>query len=61
MSQPRIIARINPDEFIGREAELHEIVQQTSALNGPRSLLVAAQPDAGVSELLRQAYDQLFL
>ncbi len=61
MSQSRIISRISHDEFIGREAELREIVQQASALNGPRGLVVAAQPDAGVSELLRQAYDQLFV
>jgi serine/threonine-protein kinase RsbW len=60
MSQPRILARINQEEFIGRDADLREVVQQASGLDGPRTLLVMAAPDAGVSELLRQAYDQLF-
>ena len=60
MSQPRILARINQEEFIGRDTELREIAQQAAAPSGPRGVLVMATPDAGASELMRQAYDQLF-
>ena len=58
--QPRILGRINREAFIGRDAELRQIVRHASAIDHARILALAAQPDAGVSELLRQAYDQLF-
>ena len=60
MNQLRILARVNRDEFFGRDAELRQIVRHESAIDPQRALVVAAQPDAGASELLRQAYDQLF-
>lgn len=60
MSQPRILARVNRVDFFGRDAELRQIVRHESAIDPSRTLVVAAQPDAGASELLRQAYDQLF-
>jgi serine/threonine-protein kinase RsbW len=60
MIQLRILGSVNRDEFFGRDAELRQIVRQASGIEGPRALVVAAQPDAGASELLRQAYDQLF-
>ena len=60
MTQPRILARTSQEEFIGRDAELREIVQQVSGLNGPQGLLVMAAPEAGASELLRHAYDRMF-
>lgn len=61
MTKVRILARISPDEFIGRDAELRELVRPASAPGGPHGLTVMAAPDAGVSELMRQAYDQLFM
>jgi serine/threonine-protein kinase RsbW len=60
MFQPRILGRVNREAFIGRDAELRQIVRHTGAIDGSRVLVLAAQPDAGASELLRQAYDQLF-
>src|SRR5437870_8246569 len=60
MVQPRILARVNRDEFLGRDAELRQVVRHASALEGSRALLLLATPDAGASELLRQSYDQLF-
>jgi serine/threonine-protein kinase RsbW len=60
MVQPRILGRINREAFIGRDDELREIVRHASGLDDTRVLVLAAQPDAGASELLRQAYDQLF-
>jgi anti-sigma regulatory factor (Ser/Thr protein kinase) len=44
-------------DFVGRESELKRIVD---AANGKRSLTILAAPGVGASELLRQAYDELF-
>jgi len=60
MVQPRILARVNRDEFLGRDAELRQIVQQASPLTDARLLTLPAAPDAGGSELMRQSYDHLF-
>ncbi|HYW72981.1 MAG TPA: ATP-binding protein [Pyrinomonadaceae bacterium] len=60
MIQPRILGRINRDEFFGRDAELRLIGRHAVALDDTRVLVAAAEPGAGASELLRQAYDQLF-
>jgi serine/threonine-protein kinase RsbW len=60
MVQPRILGRIDRDEFIGRDTELRQIVRHAAPLDSARVLIVAAEPGAGASELLRQAYDQLF-
>src|SRR5215813_9581446 len=61
MIEPRILASVNRDRFFGRAAELREIVRHSSAVNDLRSLVVMAGPDAGAPELLRQAYDRLFM
>lgn len=58
MTHQRILANVSRDEFVGRDAELHEIVEQAAV--GRRGLAVLAAPGAGAAELLRQAYDQLF-
>ena len=60
MVQPRILGRVSREAFIGREAELRQIVRHSGAIADGRVLVLAAQPDAGASELIRQAYDQLF-
>jgi len=60
MFQQRILGRVNREAFIGREAELRQIARHAGAIDDSRVLVLAAQPDAGASELLRQAYDQLF-
>src|SRR5436190_4506346 len=60
MNQPRILARINQDEFFGRDAEVRDIVRKSSVFPDARTLVVMTTTDGGASELLRQAYDQLF-
>jgi serine/threonine-protein kinase RsbW len=59
MTHQRILANVSRDEFVGRDAELQELVGQASA--GRPGLAVLAAPGAGAAELLRQAYDQLFV
>ena len=61
MTHQRILANVNRDEFVGRDAELREIVRQSSLLLERHGLIVLATPEMGGAELLRQAYDQLFV
>src|SRR5262245_6858288 len=56
----RILARVVPQDFVGRVDELKRIVAQSSKTSEGRGLLLLMEPSAGVSELLRQAYDHLF-
>ena len=58
-SHQRILAKLSRDEFVGRDAELHRLISYSSQPNERRLLLMAA-PNAGGSEFLRQAYDELF-
>ena len=60
MANLRILARTDRDEYFGRDAELRQIVRQASQPTGASGLIVMAAPGSGASELLRQAYDQLF-
>lgn len=56
----RILGRVAADEFVGRSAELQQIVSHPRNSGEGRGLLLLMAPSAGVSELLRQSYDQLF-
>jgi anti-sigma regulatory factor (Ser/Thr protein kinase) len=56
----RILGRVSSDEFVGRAKELNQIVFHPRKSSEGRGLLLLMAPSAGVSELLRQAYDQLF-
>src|SRR5262245_31599026 len=55
----RILGRVDIGDFVGRAAELGQIVSHAQRADSSGLLLLLA-PSAGVSELLRQAYDQLF-
>lgn len=58
----RIMGRVNREEFIGRADELRRVVDHGSAhIGNSKGLLILLAPLSGVSELLRQTYDQLFL
>ena len=59
----RILGRVKRTEFVGRTAELERLLSHASRAEAGREaagLLVLLAPLAGVSELLRQAYDELF-
>src|SRR5919205_2743690 len=56
----RILGRVVQQDFVGRAEELGRILVQAEPANTGRGLLLLMEPSAGVSELLRQAYDQLF-
>ena len=54
----RILGRVTRTEFVGRADELARLVAHPA--QSKRGLLLLLAPAAGVSELLRQAYDTLF-
>ena len=56
----RILGRVTQHDFIGRDEELARILAHAEPANEGRGLLLLMEPSAGVSELLRQAYDQIF-
>lgn len=56
----RILGRVTYHDFVGRVGELDRIMAQAEPANAGRGLLLLMEPSAGVSELLRQAYDQIF-
>jgi serine/threonine-protein kinase RsbW len=56
----RILGRVRRSDFVGRNDELAQLVSHATGDREGRGLLVLLHPLAGVSELLRQAYDELF-
>ena len=56
----RILGRVTQHDFVGRGPELNRIMAHAGPANAGRGLLLLMEPSAGVSELLRQAYDQIF-
>jgi len=57
----RIMGRIAPENFVGRGEQLREITGLAPLKSGQRNILLLAAPQAGVSELLRHAFDELFV
>lgn len=57
--RPHILSRVDGQEFVGRARELKQIVAHPKRRD-VLGLLLLLEPSAGVSELLRQAYDELF-
>jgi serine/threonine-protein kinase RsbW len=55
-----ILSRREPEDFIGRARELDEVLRHGKSGEGS-GLLILSAPAEGVSELLRQTYDRLFL
>ncbi|HYG81799.1 MAG TPA: ATP-binding protein [Pyrinomonadaceae bacterium] len=55
-----ILGRVAPEEFVGRERALEQVLRLSQAATSERGLLLLAAPSSGASELLRQAYDELF-
>ncbi len=56
----RIMARVAPENFVGRAEPLRELTALAAHHTSPRNILLLAAPQAGASELLRQAFDTLF-
>ncbi len=60
LQREKILANLSIDDFIGRSRETDALLRRAKGENKVNGLLVLSAPCAGVSELLRQTYDQLF-
>ena len=58
--QRRILARTAAEAFVGRGEQLRALTSLGTAKSGQQGILLFAAPQSGVSELLRQAFDELF-
>jgi len=55
-----ILSNLASEDFIGRSLELDALLRHAKGEGKTKALLVSSAPCLGVSELLRQTYDQLF-
>ncbi len=55
-----ILGRIERGDFVGRSDALEQVLRLSSPREQERGLLLLAAPSIGLSEFLRQAYDELF-
>lgn len=60
LQREKILANLPIEDFIGRSRELNTLLRHAKGENNANGLLVLSAPSLGVSELLRQTYDQLF-
>ncbi|MGI8640768.1 MAG: ATP-binding protein [Pyrinomonadaceae bacterium] len=56
----KILSAVEREDFIGRNRELDVLLRHAKGENQNRGLLLLSAPALGVSELLKQTYDQLF-
>ena len=60
LQREKILATLSIGDFIGRSRETDALLRRAKGENITNGLLVLSAPCVGVSELLRQTYDQLF-
>lgn len=60
VSEKQILSTIDPADLIGRGEELNSLLQHSKSSANSNALLCFAAPGVGLSELLKQTYDQLF-
>jgi serine/threonine-protein kinase RsbW len=60
LNREKILSTVSAVDFIGRARETDALLQHAQGENAPRGLLLLSAPALGVSEILRQTYDQLF-
>ena len=56
----KILSQLEAEDFIGRTHELDEILRHAKSETNVKGMLILSAPFVGLSELLRQTYDQLF-
>lgn len=57
----KILSTLESEDFIGRKSELDVLINRATGGNKIPGLLLLSAPALGVSELLKQTYDRLFL
>lgn len=58
--QTKILSSIKAGNFIGREREIDTLLRHAKGEHQFAGMLILSEPAQGLSELLRQTYDQLF-
>lgn len=58
--QPKILARLAAENFIGRNAELDALRRHAHGETGANALLLLSAPAVGTTEFLTQTYDRIF-
>lgn len=56
-----ILSLISPENFIGREKEIETIINHAKQSRQSKGLLILSAPAIGLTELLLQSYDRLFV
>ena len=56
----KILSTVERKDFIGRNFELEALIRHANSENQNHGLVLLSAPGLGVSELLKQIYDQLF-
>ena len=60
LQREKILANIAAGDFIGRSVELDALLRHANGDGKSNGILVSSAPASGVSEILRQTFDQLF-
>lgn len=60
LKREKILSSLKAEDFIGRSSELDEILRHAKNESKSLGMLILSTPNNGLSELLRQSYDQLF-
>src|SRR5215213_9184372 len=60
LRREKILSNLEAEDFVGRSGELDTLLRHAKGEGKTHALLLTAAPGLGASELLRQAYDQLF-
>ena len=60
LKREKILSRLAVEDFIGRTRETDEILRHAKNGSNLCGMLILSAPGNGLSELLRQVYDQLF-
>src|SRR3954462_15175289 len=60
LQRTKILSKLAPEDFAGRSIESDRLLRHAQGNSQTSGLLLLSAPASGVSELLRQTYDQLF-
>ncbi len=60
IKREKILSSLAIEDFIGRTRELDEVLRHAKDESSAQGMLILSAPGNGLSELLRQIYDQLF-
>src|SRR5436190_6321729 len=61
LSEKKILSTCSNGEFMGRTTQLDRLLRHARGESGSHGLVLLSAPSAGSSELLRHAYDRLFV